>query len=67
MKRAQEEYDNYVQECMKQGAMKQLSDDERKDILEVNGPRISFVYHNVCLSGLPDCSFFCPPICFSVY
>ncbi|XP_012670694.2 enkurin [Clupea harengus] len=34
VKRAQEEYDNYVQECMKQGAMKQLSDDERKDILE---------------------------------
>ncbi|XP_076147454.1 enkurin [Alosa pseudoharengus] len=34
VKRAQEEYDKYVQECMKQGAMKQLSDEERKSILE---------------------------------
>ncbi|KAL2085696.1 hypothetical protein ACEWY4_019016 [Coilia grayii] len=34
VKKAQEEYDNYVQECMKQGAMQQLSDQERKNILE---------------------------------
>ncbi|XP_067108133.1 enkurin [Osmerus mordax] len=33
VKRAQEEYDNYVKERMKQGAMKQLSDDERQSIL----------------------------------
>ncbi|XP_063062235.1 enkurin [Engraulis encrasicolus] len=34
VKRAQEEYNDYVQECMKQGAMQQLSDEERKHILE---------------------------------
>ncbi|XP_030625889.1 enkurin [Chanos chanos] len=34
VKRAQEEYDNYVKERMKQGAMKQLSEEERQDILQ---------------------------------
>ncbi|XP_078147601.1 enkurin isoform X2 [Centroberyx gerrardi] len=32
--RAQEEYDSYVKEQMKQGAMKQLSDEERQNILQ---------------------------------
>ncbi|KAJ8010104.1 hypothetical protein DPEC_G00071530 [Dallia pectoralis] len=34
VRRAQEEYNSYVKEHMKQGAMKQLSDDERNQILQ---------------------------------
>lgn len=33
-RRAQEEYDSYVKERMRQGAMKQLSDEERQSILQ---------------------------------
>lgn len=33
--RAQEAYDSYVREQKEQGAMKQLSDEERQSILEV--------------------------------
>ncbi|XP_034162440.2 enkurin [Pangasianodon hypophthalmus] len=34
VRRAQEEYDHYVKERMKEGAMKQLSEEERQDILD---------------------------------
>uniref|UniRef100_A0AAY5L2G7 Enkurin domain-containing protein n=1 Tax=Esox lucius TaxID=8010 RepID=A0AAY5L2G7_ESOLU len=34
VRRAQEEYDKYIKEHMKQGAMKQLSEDERNNILQ---------------------------------
>ncbi|MCJ8729019.1 hypothetical protein PDJAM_G00011670, partial [Pangasius djambal] len=34
VRRAQEEYDHYVKERMKEGAMKQLSEEERRDILD---------------------------------
>lgn len=36
VKKAQEEYDNYVKERMREGAMKQLSGEERRNILQVN-------------------------------
>ncbi|XP_016403150.1 enkurin-like, partial [Sinocyclocheilus rhinocerous] len=35
VKKAQEEYDNYVKERMREGAMKQLSGEERHNILQV--------------------------------
>ncbi|XP_069504260.1 enkurin [Ambystoma mexicanum] len=34
VRRAQEEYDTYVRERIKQGAMKQISDEERESVLE---------------------------------
>lgn len=36
VRKAQEEYNNYVKDSMKDGAMKQLSDAERHKILQVN-------------------------------
>lgn len=35
VKKAQEEYDNYVKERMREGAMKRLSGEERHNILQV--------------------------------
>jgi len=34
LKKAQKEYDDYVRERMKQGAMQELSEEERKDIID---------------------------------
>lgn len=36
VKRAQEEYDNYIQENLKKAAMKRLSDEEREAVLQVS-------------------------------
>lgn len=36
VKKAQEEYDNYIQENLKEAAMKRLSDEEREAVLQVS-------------------------------
>lgn len=36
VKKAQEEYDNYIQENLKKAAMKRLSDEEREAVLQVS-------------------------------
>lgn len=38
VRRAQEEYDRYIQENLKKAAMKRLSDEEREAILQVSPP-----------------------------
>ncbi|XP_049633772.1 enkurin [Suncus etruscus] len=34
VKKAQEEYDNYIQECLRKSAMKRVSDEERETVLQ---------------------------------
>lgn len=41
VKRAQEEYDNYIQENLKKAAMKRLSDEEREAVLQVSLPEFA--------------------------
>ena len=36
VKKAQEEYDNYIQENLRKAAMKRLSDEEREAVLQVS-------------------------------
>lgn len=36
VKKAQEEYDNYIQEKLRKAAMKRLSDEEREAVLQVS-------------------------------
>lgn len=36
VKKAQEEYDNYIQEQLRKAAMKRLSDEEREGVLQVS-------------------------------
>ncbi|KAF7649204.1 hypothetical protein LDENG_00145430 [Lucifuga dentata] len=53
--RAQEEYDNYVKEQRRQGALKQLSDEEREAILKGLRKNWDELYHEYqCLSVVID-------------
>ena len=38
VKKAQEEYDNYIQENLRKAAMKRISDEEREAVLQVSIP-----------------------------
>ncbi|KAJ8375867.1 hypothetical protein SKAU_G00064470 [Synaphobranchus kaupii] len=54
-RKAQEEYDEYVREHLRQGAMKQLSDEERQSTLQGLKKNLEQMYHQYqCLSIVID-------------
>lgn len=64
MKKAQEEYDNYIQENLKKAAMKRLSDEEREAVLQVSPLRLVALWlsrtHQLPLKQSFDHSQQCP-------